>query len=353
MKSLILFSNLVLFSCDPKKLTEPLPSSSKAQEEARVELFEIPSPFAVGGQTVSDVSGYTLRITNPSKAEFFVPDTQTVPVDCKIADLRTDYCKKVPPQYQETCNESLKRKCIPEKTTCKELGRPSLQGAPLIHPLRTGRYWHEKFPYQLILNANFYYVTALEIPRYPYVMPCSTIMGPSISEGKILTDRNSMDHRKHTFDIFGLKKDGQVVIESNEEFGKHESEFQYAVGGVLIFKNNTLFRGRNRRTPYNRVTLALDDQGRLIVSAIWAPKKGQGLILDQVIEYLRGSFQAQTILQLDQGGSTYFRFESVTGLKESPGFDNNRGDHRPITNFLGIKGMKEVEAETTLHESLR
>ncbi|MBP6218487.1 MAG: phosphodiester glycosidase family protein [Oligoflexales bacterium] len=339
--SIVLFS-IIALSCVPNSESNnrfpTSPTDKSLNSQATVNVMDIPNPLVIDGIPIRNVSGYTVKITNPTKADFFVPDTENEPVECAIADLRTDYCEKVIIDKKIECRMNLKKSCVPEKTTCRDLGRMDLNGGVLLHPLHTGRYWYEKFPHQIMINANFFYVQA--VSSYPYLVPCTSLAGPVISKGKVVSERITMDHRKRLFDVFGITKDRKILIETNAEFSAHENDFNYAIGGILIFKNDTFFTGRNKKNPYNRISIAMDGQGDLYLSAIWGKTKKNGLSIPQLIQFLRTKFDVKTIFQLDQGGSSFFHFTGLNGVKESPPFDNQ--GYRPIPNFLAIKGLKEI-----------
>ncbi len=349
--SIMLLSILVLSCVTDSELDNIVPeksSNTDLESQATVEVISIPNPLVIDGIPIRNIRGYTLKISNPTKAEFFVPDTENEPVECSIADLKADYCEKVVLDKKNECRMSLKKSCTPGKTICRELGRMDLDGNILLHPLHTGRYWLEKFPFQIMVNANFFYVKSLT--NYPHLVPCTTLAGPVISNGKVVSARIAMDHRERLFDAFGITKDQKVLIETNARFSAHENDFKYAIGGVLIFKEGDFFTGRNRKKPYNRMSIAMDGQGALYLSAIWGENKEDGLSVTQLIQFLRTQFDVKIILQLDQGGSSYFHFNGLDGVLESPPFDKQ--GYRPIPNFLGIKGLKEIKYDSNRNKQI-
>ena len=310
-------------------------------ERASLELIPFPQGIPGEKQTLIDIRGYVVRIKNPKFAEFFIPDSEKEPANCSLAKHPFPYCNVVDEGFEGACQEALKRPCTEGQTTCEDLAWVGVEGQTLRHVMRTGKEWSQKYHYQVMIDTNFFDIAAYRIHEYPYKMPCTNIVGPSIANGKILQFQQT-DHRYRLFDVFGIGKDGSFVFVKASMNDEWMSKLQYAVAGsLLILDGKPTAKGRKFDKPYNRTSIGRDRQGNLYFISVWGKTKQDGLTLDELVHYTQSQFDMVDLIQLDEGGSTYFHYRGKQGDIESPPFDKRGKDYRPFPTFIGVRNLVE------------
>jgi len=221
----------------------------------------------------------------------------------------------------------------------------SIEGTRVYDPVYDILGWQEIEATQLKINGNFFQVFDSVTPHN---MTCTNLHGLSVSNGTTVSQANVEDFGNLLDAILFLSPEytsqtgHNAVIVTNASISTYTSYIQNAVSGVIIVQN-----GRNLSTSSilssakpsasgARTGVGLDRNGNtLSIVVIQNGSREAGMTAKQLGAYMIQEFQVDTVLNLDNSGSSQLLYVSPT-----QSFITMAGDsqgYRPVPNFLGIK----------------
>lgn len=223
----------------------------------------------------------------------------------------------------------------------------AINGTRVHDPLYTLSEWQDWMPTQLKINANFFQIfDGCSPPCTPYNMVCSNINGLSVSNSQSVSSASTPDFGNLLDSILFLNT-GQAVIVSNSEIAGYTG-IQNAVSGAIIVRegrilpNNAILSSAKPTASGSRTAVGLDKGGStLTIVVIQTGSRNPGMTAKQLGAYMIQQFNCDSVLNLDNSGSSQFLYAGSAGVLTTIAGDSSgcgtSSCYRPIPNFLGIQ----------------
>jgi len=327
--------NTKFFNCVKKLFqhTEHLANANfsnleKFPAKSRMMIRSIPAQY----------QGFYAKIAHPEKANYFVPNGETFPLNCsKLYDEDFD---RYTPQVSHAQRDHLRKQCASQKLYCKDL-----KFEPIMHkhtlsldrPLHSMDDWiqyREFDPYQLFINTEWFYV----VDFGPHDTPCTAIFGYEISNGKILG--TPLTNTQEKLDLFAVNKNHTVEFIDRHDVETHIANVEWGFSGSLVVKEGIFQDMQLISWPKEvaaRAAIGMDRDHNLIVFA-----SAGGFDVDKLRRFMTQNLDASYVMILDGGGSTHLHYRNGSIMhhlkrKDKQGF-------RPLPALLSI-GTQEHSFE--------
>jgi hypothetical protein len=302
---------------------------------------------------IEDVSGFYIKIINPNKGRFFVPDGRSERVNCAVlnrTNLRKYNC--VGRCADEALNECAKKTCrdlnfnsnhkLYSEVSPGEFSEASI--GFLEHPLFHLEKWSTLFPgFEVYVNTSWFSIADFG----PHDTPCSHMYGTTVSEGTLVAGPQS--ETQEALSLFAVHRSGEVkFVPPNGKWDPSDPIIS-AFSGMLVMKDFDKIEPFQKITVPGAVTgrtaFAFDAEKNLIVFTAT-----NGFNVSKLTQFLSQNLDAKDILVVDGGGSSRMILNDPRARRSYSNQTRDWQGSRPVPSILAI-GADEVVVDDSMIDS--
>jgi hypothetical protein len=305
------------------------------------------------------------KIQDADLATYRVPDPRGQAVDCArlrryistVCQTAGAPCDRIT-SYGAACR-TLGSTARPTCSTFALANPVSSAPASLPFPMRTLEEWHNYYQTTVSVNANWFYVGALD--EYPHKVPCTAPAGFVVSDSTVLSPASTRDKGTTYMDAFvvqrsstspGIYAQQLSIVQCNtstqcSNISQMPNVIE-AVGGFQLVKNGTILTTPDANTPTfpgARTLLGINGSTLYVVQASYNEDlyAGLGPLARSIAQYMINTYGVTDVINLDNSGSSQFLYYPGgrnLPIKSIPGdMLTGQGDtrfYRPFPVVLGI-----------------